>query len=108
MVRPLSVNYMSTPIPIFSASFYLLFCSAFLNVIYLSFFIGFSMFKGLGYAGFTITARNVLGQLAYKTVGRGKTAALEKMLIESYPGKMSLALHEEVMNGINGNTVSIA
>ena len=64
------------------------------------------MYKGLGYTGFSITARNALGQLAFKTVGRGKSTSLESLLVSSFPGKMSQSLHEHVMGSINENVVS--
>ena len=65
------------------------------------------MFEGLGYSGFAITAKNALGQLAYKTVGRGKARELENMLLQSFPGKLSLAVEKEVDDGINGLGVSV-
>ena len=64
------------------------------------------MYKGLGYTGFSITARNALGQLAFKTVGRGKSTSLESLLVSSFPGKMSQSLRDHVMGSINENVVS--
>ena len=66
-----------------------------------------SMYEGLGYAGFTITARNALGQMAYKTVGRGKSTDLETLLVQTFPGKMSHGLQDHIMEGILGHPVSI-
>lgn len=76
----------------------------FLHALY---FIHSSMYEGLGYAGFTITARNALGQMAFKTVGRGKSTDLETLLVQTFPGKMSKGLQDHIMEGILGQAVSI-
>ena len=65
------------------------------------------MYEGLGYSGFTVTAKNALGQQAYKTIGRGKAKDLEMMLLQSFPGKMSKAVEKEVNDGINDIGVSV-